>query len=423
MLASPPKIDDAPGLKWRRRRTGWSARWQARDDLIQRGVLPKQVNIYFWQGEELTNAAINLIRERCQRLQSDMLVWGRGGVNTTVQYDGTVQGLIDCYMTDELSSYREVRYFTRKHYNSLCRVLARTEYEDDDGVNLTVGETPIANIKARHLKRWHRTWTDGGLKIPMGYAVITMLRNLVGFGVTILEDDQCIRLSAILHQLRFPMGKSRNSALTAEQAAMIRDLARTKGYPSIALAQAIQFEFTWRQKDVIGEWVPIPENGSSDITNGHDKWLRGLRWNEIDESMVVHHITSKRQKLSEPDIRYAPMVLQEMMLTFGTVERAGLPASGAVIVCETTGLPWEPQSFRNMWRALATECGIPTTVRNMDTRAGAITEAFAVDAPSDMIRKTATHSNISMTGKYSRDDAKATAEVMQLRAASRSNKP
>lgn len=423
MIGSPPKITDAPGIKWRKRRTGWSARWQGRDDLVKRGYPIKQQNLYFWRGEEIDRAAVAHIQDRCNQLQAEMLVWGRGGVPKVTAYDYTVQGLIDCYMTDELSTYHEVRFFTRKHYQTLCRVMAKTVWkEEGDEIERTVGETLIAEIKARHVKRWHRIWTAGGTKLPMGHAIVGMLRGLVGFGVTILEDDQCTRLAAILHLLRFPMGKSRDVALTAEQVIAVRELAHKKGYPSIALAQAMQFEFTWRQKDLLGEYVPDSEPGVSDVLVGNMKWLRGLRWNEIDEALIVHHVTSKRLKLSEPDINLAPMVVEELQNIYGSADRSMLPVSGPVIVNEATGLPWDAPAFRLVWREIANECGIPKNVRNMDTRAGAITEAFAADAPGDKVRKAATHSNISMTNKYSRGDAKATADVMQIRSAARVNK-
>jgi hypothetical protein len=55
----------------------------------------------------------------------------------------------------------------------------------------------------------------------------------------------------------------------------------------------------------------------------------------------------------------------------------------------------------------------------MDTRAGAITEALEAGAPMDAVRKSATHSNSSMTQRYSRGDAEAVSNVLQHRAAHR----
>lgn len=424
-MVSPPKIENAPGLKWRKRRTGWSAFWQARHDLVKRGFEPAQVNLLFWTGGEIDRGQTALIQTECEQLQANMLTWGRvgGEMIPPMAFDGTVKGLWTHYVSDDLSDFHGCRWATRQHYQSLFNVIGKTAWKADDGISYTVGDTPIAAINARAIKTWHRIWSHNLEKIPMGHACVTMLRTIIGHGVANLEDDECVRVSVILSKLSFPMGGSRNSAITSEQINMIREAAHAAGYPSIALAQAIQFEFTWRQKDVIGEWVPGGEKGVTDVHDGNEKWLRGLRWSEVDANMIVSHTTSKRQKISEPDIRHAPMVLEELQRIYGTTERAFLPKDGPVIVCEFTGLPWTAQKFRNVWRELADSCGIPKTVRNMDTRAGAITEAVDLGADLEKVRKTATHSQLSMTAKYSRGDQKATADVMQIRALKRVNKP
>jgi hypothetical protein len=87
-----------------------------------------------------------------------------------------------------------------------------------------------------------------------------------------------------------------------------------------------------------------------------------------------------------------------------------------MIVSETTGRPYDEVAFRLKWRAIATAAGVPNDVRNMDSRAGAITEALAAGANPDSVRKTATHSDLDMTMKYSRGDGAAIASVMELRS-------
>ena len=69
--------------------------------------------------------------------------------------------------------------------------------------------------------------------------------------------------------------------------------AHEESMSSVALAQAFQFDCQLRQKDVIGEWVPIDEAGVSDVIDGDEKWLRGIRWEEIDLSMVLRHRASQ----------------------------------------------------------------------------------------------------------------------------------
>ena len=58
----------------------------------------------------------------------------------------------------------------------------------------------------------------------------------------------------------------------------------------------------------------------------------------------------------------------------------------------------------------------------MDSRSGAISEAIQAGASLEMVRHAATHSDISQTADYDRDQAQATAKVMRLRMENR-NKP
>jgi site-specific recombinase XerD len=58
----------------------------------------------------------------------------------------------------------------------------------------------------------------------------------------------------------------------------------------------------------------------------------------------------------------------------------------------------------------------------MDSRAGAITEATEAGADLEHIKQAATHSDISMTQRYSRGAEEKTAGVMRQRAEYRANK-
>jgi hypothetical protein len=193
--------------------------------------------------------------------------------------------------------------------------------------------------------------------------------------------------------------------------------------PAIALAQAFQFECMFRQKDIIGEWLPGSEPGVSDVLDGTDKWLWGIRWSEIDANLKLVHVTSKRQKEIEIDLRLADMVLAELRLIYGfdpaRDDRSALPASGPVIREGRTGLPYHDDQFRAQWRKLARAVGIPDTVRNQDSRAGAISEATDAGADLEHVRHAATHSDISQTQKYSRGSTDKAAGVLKLRVAHR----
>lgn len=404
-MTARPTVDNAPGLIWRPCKAGWEARWRARYDLIKRGypATPQRL----WKGQEPTELERQWISDRCHVLQDEMLLWGRGGIPQAQPFDGTLRSLASCYQTDPDSTYQKLRYRTRIGYDYMIKRIIDQYGETSLGDGFREGE-PAEGIKARTLLRWHEGWVDGS-KIAFGHSMIGILRTMFGFGATLLEDKECERLCSVMHKMKFKMGKSREEVITAVQATAVRRKANEYGLMSIALAQAFQFDCTLRQKDVIGEWVPVSEPGISDVIEGNEKWLRGLRWEEIDENLILRHVTSKRQKEIVIDLKLAPMVLEE----FGRLGE--LPDTGPVIVSETRGRPFYAHEWRRDWRGIATLAGIPPEVYNMDSRAGAITEATDADIPLEHVRHAATHSNIATTQGYSRQQAKKTANVMQLR--------
>ena len=186
---------------------------------------------------------------------------------------------------------------------------------------------------------------------------------------------------------------------------------------SIALAQAFQFDGTMRQKDIVGEWVPMDEPGPlSDTISGNEKWVRGIRFEEIDQNLILRHVTSKRQKAIEVNLRLAPMVMDELhRLSY-------LPSAGPVIVREYDGKPWRSGEFCRQWRKVARAAGVPDAVFNMDSRSGGITEATDAGAELEHVRHMATHGDIAMTQRYSRGSIEKVAKVMEMRVAHR-NKP
>lgn len=417
----PVRIPDAPGHIWRKHTQGWECRWQARTDLIEKGFTPKSRQLFV--GAAPSAVEIAFIQDTCRRLQDEMLTFGRGGMPETSQFDGTLRSLIACYQTDPDSKYHKLRYKVRVGADGLLRRLSADH-----------GSTPLSEVKGRKVLEWYRGWTNGGQKPSIGGAFVGQLRTLFTFGRSILEIQDCVRLGQVMHDLRFEGTKARRVSLSAEQANAVRYKARVHFHlDSLAMAQAFQFECTMRQKDIIGEWVPLSEPGISDVIYRNRKWLRGIRWEEIDENLVLKHITSKKQKETEVDLKLAPMVLEELqeycdgqpvvetdpVTKKVTVRRDLLPATGPVILCEIHAQPWFDTEFRRKWRKVANACGIPKNVFNMDSRSGAISEAIAAGVPLEFVRHAATHSDIAQTQEYDRIQAKATRKAMEARVQSR----
>lgn len=263
-------------------------------------------------------------------------------------FDGTLNSLITEYKTDPDSYYQKIRRRSRQTYDGLMRRLG----ED-------YGTVRLGRIKARTLTQWHAKWSTNG-RLAIAQSLIGMLRMLLRYGATLLEDPECFRLTVVLRAMKFPKGKTDKARMTAEYAIAIREMAHRCGLHSIAIAQAFQFDGKLSQTEVIGEYVPLTETGDSDTIDRNEKWLRGLRWEEIGKDWVLRHVTSKGP--IEVNLRTARMVLEEL-------RRLGdFPTSGPIVTCEYSLRPWHPPAFRRTWRKIADAAGVPSNVFNTDSR-------------------------------------------------------
>lgn len=326
----------------------------------------------------------------------------------TVPVPLSLAGLIDEYTTHKASTYHKLRYHVRKNHDQVLRRLRQNQ-----------GTFALSDIRASTLQIWYDTWSEGG-KISMAHTFMAALRTMFGFGLLMLEEKECERLCITMNKLRFKQSPPREVWLTAPQVDAIRRAAREHfGWHSLALAQALQFELMFRQKDIIGEWVPDTEPGESDVRHNGEKWLRGLRWSEITDNMVLRHITSKKLKPIEVDLKRSPMVLEELAiiveLPVEQLSRSLFPAGGPIVICDTNGLPWSANEYRRKWRLVANHVGIPKEIRNQDTRAGAITEATEAGANIEHVRHAATHTDIAQTQHYARGGAAKIATVQDKR--------
>jgi hypothetical protein len=255
--------------------------------------------------------------------------------------------LLDLYQSDPRSPFHNLKYATKKNYQSLLK-----------RVDTDCGDKYLSDLQASDIKQFHEKWREGGRE-AIAHALVTMLRMNFGFGSTVLNDPECQRLSAIMHNLRFAVLRKRSKRLTTEQIVQIRTQANKWGLGSLALAQAIQHDCRLGQKEIIGEWVPISEPGESNYPpHEGKKWLHGLWWNEVDRNWVLR--IGKRSFL----LRAAPMVSEELAIQYPH----GLPTEGPMIVSEATHRPWANHAFRRVWREIADACGLPPELKNMDTR-------------------------------------------------------
>jgi hypothetical protein len=270
-------------------------------------------------------------------------------------FNGTFADLVRRYQQDERSPYHKLKHSVRLNYDSSFR-------------RMGIGDERVADWNADTVQnRYDNLWAAGD-KVATGHDMVTKLRLLLTFGSVVLNDNACIRLSAILGNMRFPVSKGTSERLTREQARAIRIAAREHfGWDSIALAQALQFEFPkLRQSDVIGEWVPLSEPGTSDVVRGNQKWVRGLRWSDLDENLMLRPVLTSGRKDEQKQVAFnlkrAGMAMEEINRVHPSRR------IGPMIICEFSGLPWSGNEYRRKWRKVADTVGLPKTVKNSDSR-------------------------------------------------------
>lgn len=415
-----PKIENAPGLRWRQRKSGiWVALWIARPDIVRRGFRPETQEL--WRGSELDELETVRIQGECIRLQDEMRRYLTNGHRLPTQFDGTFGSLIEFYQGDKDSPYHKLRHHSRKAYDGTLKRIRKL-----------IGDRNLSNVTFRDLKGWYEKarWPQGDDGPDHAYGAhffMTVIRFLVKFGsVAELygpdEKDHCLRLSTILKEMEFEGGRPRWQHLDRDMAGKIITEAPKHGRPSVALAQALQFELNLRQKDVIGEWVPLSEPGTSEYLAHGKKWIVGLDWRNVSADMILTHtlsksikgrvgIRSRTGKRMQWDLKLYPLVMAEIE-KIPEAER-----HGAMVKEDRSGLPWFDRNFRDVWRKIAKAAGVPDNVKNMDSRAGGITETIEATAGNlDAARKSAGHSNVTMTQRYSRDTLGTTSKVAVLRA-------
>lgn len=342
----------------------------------------------------------------CRTLTAELMEWLGGTTPSRARFDGTLASLIRCYQLEEESPYRTVKYNTRRHYDESLATLEKH-----------VGAIEIRDMNGRDFTRWYRSLKEPSApgkpeRVRRAHNAIKVLRIVLNYGAS-CGYRSCAEAALMLSKQRFAMPPPRKVAMTYEQAALVVAKALEVGRPSIALAQALQFELSLRQRDVIGEWIDAGP-GEGGIVSLGKRWTGGIAWSDIDAAMVLRKATTKTGALGEWDLRCCPLVLRTLAAFEPLAGRVG-----PVIVSESAGRPYFYRDFIRQWRAVATSAGVPRDVWNMDSRAGGITEGGDAGASIEDLRKHATHTNATMTTRYVRGTLQSTRRVADLRSAKR----
>ena len=390
----------APGLEWRPRKGGADVPyWTARRDLVKRGYTPKTVNLAFFADSPEALAA------RCHVLQAEMLEWA-SGAKQEATFDGTIGSLIRLYQSHEDSPIHDKRQDTRRFYLQNCAIIEKT-----------VGSRRVTAITGIDVRRWHKNWKEpiepgGPERLRRAKACIQTLQVALAFGQA-MKLPGCRDLRDAIAGFEWPNSKPRRSTLTYAQASAFINLALEQGDIPHALAQAVMFECTLRQRDVIGEWIGDSTATGGIIFNGR-RWDRGLVWGtHITPDLILTKQTSKTGAEAVFDLTRCGLVMH-------VLERVPIEKRvGPMIMHVAEGRPFLHRHFARVWRQIATAAGIPASVWNMDSRAGGITEGREAGASLEDLRHHATHASISTTARYDRQTPETTAKIADLRAARR----
>jgi hypothetical protein len=189
---------------------------------------------------------------------------------------------------------------------------------------------------------------------------------------------------------------------------------------ALAAANKATNQLVRMAKDVVGEWVPVPqgEEPTGIVLRGRRgkgwrRWCNGLTWSDLANDLVISKETTKTGALVSHDLKLLPTVTA--LLDMVPQERR----IGALIVNETARRPYAEFAYARDWREIARKVGIPDTVWNMDARAGAITEAEDAGADLDTIRGSVGHTQASTTARYSRGAIGKSRTIAGLRSAHR----
>jgi hypothetical protein len=370
----------AVGLKWIKRAAGHVPVWVADEADVKRGYEPKTVNLSYLKDEA------DMLVAKCNSLQADMLLWRTGYRRDAMAFDGTVRSLFSVYQRDEESAFHELKpgsLVPYRHY------IAKLEEH--------IGPRRVDAISGIDIKKWHRIWSSDGKHLAAASTCRAILEAAVKHGI-LRRFPGCIELREIIRTARadLPSPRRREAVITADEAIAARLAAHAAGRPSSALLYAIAYETTLRLWDVFGQWWPIEKGGVSDIVDAGRglKWF-GLRWEHIDENLVLRYTPSKTSGTTGKTVIYplskAPMVLEELE-HWPHDKRVG-----PVIVSEATGLPYNSRAVTDRWGDDRLAAGIDPRSWARDLRASGITEGRAAGANTDDAAKVAGHTNTKTT--------------------------
>lgn len=407
---------DAPGLKVIRRKLEKNVYWAADEAEEFKAYKPRTVRIHVdldASTPDGVHATVSTIAEICQREQQAMLSWADGNLpdrkRLAARFDGTFRTLIEAYRSDPESGFQDLKANTQGNYEDWL-----------DIVEETIGSRRLDCISPKWFRTCYRRWREpaqkgGPKRVRRAYGCIQMVKVVLDFGVQ-SDFQHCQRLRTGMEKIRFGKNPPREETMTYDQAKSIVDLCQGKKNISMALVQAIHWDTMLRQKDVIGQWRPEPDDyvlKPGEIRKGRFVWS-GLTLDMIAPGKTLVVRTSKT---SQPVVH----LIDECKLIMSCMPFIDRSIPNAPVAQSSRGTPWnDHRAFGKAWRRYAKGAGVPPAVWNMDTRASGITEATVGGATDDDLASTAGHASKAITRRvYKREAPEISQRVQQSRRSAR----
>jgi integrase len=370
----------AEGLKWIKRANRRVPYWVADEADVRNGYTPKTVNLDKFRDQP------DVLIARCNLLQAEMMLWRTGYRREAMHFDGTVKSLLNIYQRDPESSFQQLKPGSLRPYKHYL-----------EKIEEHIGPRRIDQIDGIDILRWHRIWSKNGEHLAAAATCRAVLEAAVKHGI-LRRFAGCADLRQILITARgqLPKPQPRETVITADEATAARVAAHAAGRPSSALIYALVYETTLRLWDIIGQWWPLDRGGISDVidTEMQMKWF-GLKWENIDENLVLRYRPSKTDGTTGRMISYplskAPMVLEELENWPAELRK------GPVIISEETGKPYISRVVTERWEADRKAANINPKAWARDLRASGITEGRAAGADVSDAAKVAGHSTTKTT--------------------------
>lgn len=306
------------------------------------------------------------------------------------------------YRTDDVSPIHDVKANTRAGY---IEFIAKIE--------AVIGKQHIGFLTYVEARKMIRAMEGSGRSASYVSRIFRHIRILAGYGVA-LRAAGASDVRDMLGELRVKQGQPRTSVATPEHVLAIVEAADAQGLFAFGTGIMVQWETALRGVDVFGHWLDIP--GTGGIRRGDKLWQDGLTWDMVsDDCRSFAKVVSKTRTALPETLHF--QVGDETAARLRKLR--GKVAFGPAIVSERNGLPYLGTSRAAVWRKLRCEAGVPDTVKMMDTRAGAITQAASAGATLIELRDAAQHRNSDTTQRYLRGRNESIARVHHLRESGR----